>query len=270
MASTDPAFLPRRMTSPREVARLAEGLAALVEQTVRGPLSFLSAECDGDLAARARDAVTAFPALYERRPVLDNKGGSGFNDSLWLYSLACMLAPERIVELGSFKGHSAWLFRQACPDAAIDSFDVDTQQRVHDAAGVRFHRGDWSESEIAAKPSERALLFLDDHISHARRLREAHARGFRVLLLDDNFPADQLYATGGPPVPTLAMILDASLTAPGEIAWTRNGKAYRCRVDPGELAAARNLIAQAVELPELAPLTRYPLGSRLTLTKLVD
>ena len=266
MADSDKALLPRRMTSAPEAARGREEIEALLRASLATPRSFLEPEA----AARAVAALADFEALYEARPVRDNKGGSGFNDSLWLYVLARALAPSLIVECGSFRGHSAWLFRQACPDAEIHSFDVDTGQLVHREPSVRYHQGDWAGAALPPADPAGSLLFLDDHISHARRLVEAHARGFRRLLLDDNFPVHQLYATGGPPVPTLAMILDPALPLEREIAWTRNGKAYSCRVERAEVEAARALVAQALVLPELAPLTRHPPGSALTLVKLVD
>lgn len=265
-ADSDKALLPRRMTSAPERARWLGELQALLRASLASPESLLGPEA----ADRAAAALADFEALYEARPLRDNKGGSGFNDSLWLYVLARALSPSLIVECGSFRGHSAWLFRQACPAAEIHSFDVDTSQLVHREPSVGYHQGDWSETALPPVAAAESLLFLDDHINHARRLGEAHARGFRRLLLDDNFPVHQLYATGHPPVPTLAMILDPALPLEREIAWTRNGKAYSCRVERAEVEAARALVERALVLPELAPLTRQPPGSALTLVKLVD
>lgn len=108
------------MTSTREVARLIGKLADLIADTLHRQLSW----APPDAASRARQAVADFFALYPRRPVLDNSGGSGFNDSLWLFALARALRPELIVESGTHRGHSAWLFRQACPEAEIHSFDI--------------------------------------------------------------------------------------------------------------------------------------------------
>jgi len=112
------------------------------------------------------------------------------------------------------------------------------------------------------------LIFFDDHISHVQRLREAHDRGFRCALFDDNFPAHQLYATGGPPVPTLAMLFDSDLQPGTEVCWTRNGKAYSYVYDGADMATARGLVRHMAPLPDLAALSRHSLGSGLTLVQL--
>jgi len=262
----DPALAPRAMTSAAEVARLVAALQGVVARCFRDEIDFAPAGA----AARAARAIADARVVYERRPLRDNRGGSGCNDSLWLFTIAQAFEPRLIVESGTFKGHSAWLFRQACPEAEIHSFDVDAGRRACDAPGVCYHEADWSAADWSGKETGRALLFLDDHISHARRLREAQARGFRLLLVDDNFAAHQLHATGGPPLPTLAMILDPEPGPARELAWTRGGKAYAWHYRPAELAPLRALVARAVTLPELAPITRQPPGSALTLVKLVD
>jgi len=251
------------MTSPAERTRLQALLADLVESTLTNNLSLAP---DG-AAAQARAAVADFLALYPRRPLRDNSGGSGFNDSLWLFALARALAPRLIVESGTHRGHSAWLFRQACPAATIHSFDIAPERLAHREPDITYHACDWSEVAIAARDPAASLLFLDDHISHARRLREAHQRGFRRLLVDDNFPAHALYATGGPPLPTLAMITDPAL-ASGRLSWTRKGKAYGYDHDAAAVADVRALVAGSLVLPELAPLTHHRLGSCLTLVRL--
>ena len=115
-----------------------------------------------------------------------------------------------------------------------------------------------------------SLVFFDDHISHALRLQQAQARGFHRALFDDNFPVTQLYATGGPPVPTLAMVTDVSLVQDCDIEWTRNGKLYRYAFEADSVTAARDAIAGYHLLPDLAPLTRYPAGSGLTFVEIAQ
>ena len=262
----DRALQPRRMTSAAEIARRNQALAARMAPA----LEVVAGWAPEGARERAAEALEAFDALYDQRPVTDNRGGSGFNDSLWLYLLARAFTPRLIVESGSHKGHSAWLFRQACPQAEIHSFDISWDHLAYRDTGVSYHKHDWSEADLNSGNPLESLAFFDDHISHARRIEEAWARGFRLLLLDDNFPAHQLHATGGPPVPSLAMLLDPTLTDGQEIAWTRNGKAYAFVFREAEAAPARALVAEQLVLPELAPVTAYPPGSGLTLVKLVD
>ena len=256
---------PRRSLSQSLQSRLDRELAAVICDAVRKDLSCAPHGAE----ERAREAVFRFQTLYENRPVRDNAGGSGFNDSLWLFALTAALAPQVIVESGVHKGHSTWLFRQACPDASIFSFDVTMKNRAHVDEKTTYYENDWMESALPFDPlPERHLIFFDDHINHAQRLREAYGRGFRQALFDDNFAAHNLYATGGPPVPSLAMLFDAELAAGTELAWTRNGKAYSYRFEGAEREEALGLVASMAMLPELAPITRYSLGSGLTFVRL--
>ena len=259
-------LLPRHMTSPAELAQRAAALDRLMTPALETLAHWLGLEA----RARAEAARDAFEAVFEDRPVRDNRGGSGLNDSFWLFVLARAVDPALIIESGSHKGHSSWLFRQACPKAELHSFDISWDKLEHRAEGAKYHLHDWSEADLSSHAGKSSLVFLDDHINHARRIEEAHDRGFRLLLLDDNFPAYQLHATGGPPVPTLAMLLDPSLEDGREITWTRNGKAYGFVFREAEAAPARALVARHLVLPELAPVTAYSPGSGLTLVKLVD
>ncbi len=254
--------------SAREQRRLVDDLLPLLEHG-------LVAACTiaGKPIPDPEPLLEAFLPLYADRPMPTNKGGSGLNDSLWLWMLARSLAPEVIVESGTWRGHSAWLFRQACPDATIATFDLEVPSGGrHEEPSVTYSLQDWSESGLTLPRGLEGLVFFDDHVSQARRLREAAERGFRLALFDDNFPAHQLHATGAPPVPTLAMLADPALSSGGAIEWQRNGKRYRYRDQPADSpdgsGAVLGLIEAQVTLPELAAVTRHPPGSGMTLVRI--
>ena len=160
--------------SARERARLEAELLAVLEPALAAA---------ADLAQVPRPPAVApwlaeFLAVYGRRPLADNKGGSGLNDSLWLYCLARLLAPALIVESGTWRGQSAWLFRQAAPDAPVITFDVAVPAEGRcTTPGVTYCLEDWSRHSFAGPLPARTLAFFDDHLSHARRLVEAAARG---------------------------------------------------------------------------------------------
>jgi hypothetical protein len=250
------------MLSPELRERLVEAIAARLAPAIaqlpgpRGRLTALPA------------AIGEFFDLYGKRPVRDNAGGSGFNDSLCLYLLGRLLGPLRIVESGTWKGHSAWLFRRACPKAAIDSFDPDPDQLVHREADIGYHACDWTERVAPVDDPARALIFFDDHVSHARRIGEAHARGFRHVILDDNLSAATLYATGMPPVPSLRMIIDDDIEDGTTLTWLRNGKRREWTCRRSVLEEVQALIDRVIEMPDLSPLTRYTPQSGLTLAVL--
>lgn len=251
--------------SPRERERLESELLTLVAPALRTAAALADLPAPADPAGLLAD----FLRLYAARPLADNKGGSGLNDGLWLYLLARTLGPELIVESGTWRGQSSWLLRQACPEAEIWSFDVEIPAGGrHEAPGVRYVLGDWSEAALPAVGERRALAFFDDHVSHARRLAEAADRGFRLALFDDNFAAWHLHATGAPPVPTLAMLLDEATSCGGVIEWQRNGKNYRYDDTQERRRGAREVVAAHLMLPELAGITRHPPGSGLTLVRL--
>jgi hypothetical protein len=248
-----------RVLDPKSAARLR----ARVTEAVAG---YWCDRAPADVA----EAVDAFFALYPDRPVADNSGGSGFNDSLWLFTTARLLEPALIVESGVYKGQSSWLLRQAAPAAVLHCIDLDLSQRCWHSDGIAYHEGDWSELALEAPAGRPALCFFDDHVSQARRIREAHARGFRTLLFGDDVAAETLYATGRPPLPTVSMILDETLKPGARIEWLRGGTVRHYAVDAADLASARRLIASARPMPDLAPITRYRPQSGLTLVTLVN
>jgi hypothetical protein len=257
----DPSAERRVLTPPfsqRVHDRLVETVTPIIAR-----LQGLTAE--GALH-RASAALEAFSDLYDQRPVRDNSGGSGFNDILWLFLLVRALAPAWIVESGVHKGHSTWIMRQACPDAEIFCFDITLSNLQYRDENAQYFEGDWRDWEISqGLDPAHGLIFFDDHIDQARRLVEAADRWFRTALFDDNFAAEHLYATGGPPVPTLAMVTDPDLAAVPAIEWTRSGKLYRYVVDQAALAEARSLIEHYEVMPDLAQITRFPLGSGMTI-----
>lgn len=253
---TDPAMRERQRT-----LLVGHFTALLDESQADAKLAFW-----GGSTSEVENIVDRFLALWPNRPIQDNTGGSGFNDSLSLFLLATLSKAEQVIESGTHRGHSAWLLREALPEAEIDSFDLNHSNLVHRAADVRFHEQDWTEAEIAASPS--SLIFFDDHMNHGRRILEAHARGFRHLILDDNMPAHALFATGTPPVPTLDMILDTSLSPDQRFTWKRNGKQYEGVLDGKTVEQVRPLIAASAVLPDLADITLYGPQSRMTAVSL--
>ena len=254
---------PRMNLSETLLARQQQEIVARLEPAVA---SIIGAESTQALP----EAVEGYFSCYRASPLSDNTGGSQFNDGLLLFVLARLLAPRRIIESGTHRGFSSWLLRHACPDAELHSFDIDHSQLALRAEGASYHLCDWTEHDLTSGAEDNTLIFFDDHISQARRIREAAARGFRHLLFDDNYPVTTLYATGGVPVPTVAMLQDDSLRGGEELAWTRNNTLYRYRVDADSLTSARRLISRAVGLPDVTDLTEYRSPSRMTYVELLE
>lgn len=254
----------RRLVAPALVARArAEVVAAVVglrsRLAVRGVLP--------EDAPAAFEIVEAFERIYERRPLRDNAGGTMRNSSTWVFAVARLLQPSLIVESGTFMGHSSWLLAEAVPGARVVTFDVVREQGRLSDRRVDYRLGDWSDArDMNDLPADTLCLF-DDHISHRRRLEEARVRGARLALLDDDYPATALYATGSPPVPTTAMLCDPDLIAGTECVWERPGKRFRYTVTEADVAAGRSL-AWTEPMPDLTPLNRFVPQAPMTLVGL--
>lgn len=214
----------------------------------------------------ARAQVTSFLAAYSERPVRDNDGGSGFHSLFWIHMVAAMLAPRKIVESGVWKGQSTWTLRRACPQSDIFSFDVDLAGLEHTDPGASYTEADWTAVEMVG--DDRDLAFFDCHVNHGRRLHEAHSRGFRWVLVDDDAPAGRLYGFGRPPVPTVAMLTDNRLRDGDVLAWKWRGADREYTFREADAHGARELIEEAWHLPDVATPTMYGGFSFMTLVRL--
>lgn len=256
------------------------GRHLVTDALVRRARAAIAARIDGlrdRLAARgalAPDApegaaiIEAFERSYARRPLRDNAGGTMRNSSTWLFAIAALVRPSTIVECGTFKGHSSWLMAEALPEARIITFDVMREDgRLRDRR-VDYRLGDWSDARDLEPLPEDTLCVFDDHISHRLRLEQAKARGAKLALVDDDYDALTLYATGSPPVPTVAMLTDPELAAGTVCRWERPGKRYSYTVTDADLAARRDLIAWTEPMPDLTPINRYVAQAPMTLVGL--
>ncbi|MCK4761353.1 MAG: hypothetical protein KAW12_04075 [Candidatus Aminicenantes bacterium] len=169
-----------------------------------------------------RDFIEVFP----KRPVEDNTGGGGLAPNYWLFLTARILEPGLIVESGTWRGQTSWLLRQACPTAEIHSFDINLKRLEHKDDTIFYHEQDWMRWDIVNKNHEKGLVFFDDHINQAKRVREAYERGFKRLVFDDNVPADQVDRVGIPPFPTISMIFDKELKEGDTISWRLKDRVY--------------------------------------------
>ena len=74
---------------------------------------------------------------------------------------------------------------------------------------------------------ERSIIFFDDHINQARRIQEAHRRGFKWAFFDDNVTPEQFYRVGIPPLPTIDMLYNYRLKDGDTITWELQGDTTR-------------------------------------------
>jgi hypothetical protein len=209
--------------------------------------------------AQVESLTEDFLELYPSRPLEKNPGGCDIKPCYWLYLIAKRLSPTLIVESGIWKGQTLWLWRRACPDAVIHGFDIDLKNLEYRDTEIFYHRQDWNDSQIRCTDPDKSLVFFDDHINQARRIHEAHSKGFKWLIFDDNVGPREFYKIGVPPAPTIRMLLDRSLEKGTIITWQDEGREHSYIYREQDCYNARHLIDDWVE---------FPTSTNLTLVKL--
>ena len=131
-----------------------------------------------------------FKAIYNKRPIRNNRGGMLSTHMFYVWLTAKTLQPKLIVDSGTFKGQSAWLLKEACPDAEIISFDPKPKRREISCEGVKYLSIDFSEYNWSKIPKNSLVLF-DDHQNAYTRLQQCMWFGFKNLLFEDNYPSNQ-------------------------------------------------------------------------------
>ncbi len=237
------------MLTPRWLRRLGDELHAVAHP-------FLARHLSSTRSEGVRAAIDAFLDAYPRRPVGDNRGGSGFHNCFWLYLVASCMEPDLIIESGVWKGQTAWLFRRACPRATILCFDPNLARLAYRDASIRYYEHDWETFRFGSVDATRSLCFFDDHVNQARRVREAYDRGFRTLLFDDDPPVHKLFSFGYPGTPTTAMLVDSELRSGDVVEWVWRGEPRRYISEPDRLGA-RALITLHELFPDVSSISQF-------------
>jgi len=214
--------------------------------------------------------IERFWQTYSRRTFTHNRRGSGFHNAFWIYLFSRMINPTLVVESGVWQGQTSWLLEQACPDATIHGFDIDLRNLEYKTGKVVFHEQDWNQYTFKNVNGDKSLVFFDCHINHATRIIEAHRKGFRHLLFDDNPPAHKLYAYGLPGFPTSNIIYNSLGLNSAEICWYWQGTEKKYELDMIELREAKRLLQKHEVFPDVGGPTRYGGFSFLTYVRLSD
>ncbi len=196
-----------------------------------------------------------FIEIYSARPIKENTGGTGIKPGYWLFVMAKFLDAELIIESGVWKGQSAWLLRQVNPQATVHAFDINLRNLEYRDSTIRYHAMDWYEYPLVCDNPERSIIFFDDHINQARRIQEAHRRGFKWAFFDDNVPPEQFYRVGIPPLPTIDMLYNYRLKDGDTITWELQGTQHDFIFSLAEAEGAKKLIAHYYVFPTATCLT---------------
>ena len=226
---------------------------ALMDRIVEPMATSLSLLGD-EPAARVssmREWIAEYFDLIPGCPVRQFLGGGGWNAGLHLFCIARAIEPSTIIESGTFKGFSSWVFRQASPQSEIHCFDVDLSKRQWRAPSIVYHEYDWSDATIAMNEPKRAFAYFDDHVSQARRIIEAARLGITLVGFDDNLPVEGLFVDGTPAAPTVDMILDERLRDGDMVEWYTDGRVRSYVHDGTTIVDARRKIGRVIRLPDL-------------------
>ena len=198
--------------------------------------------------------VSAYHEIYLNAPITMNNYGLHFSTGLFLFLIARRINPDLIVESGVYKGLSTYLLSAACPNAILHAFDPNLNELAFRSANATYHPMDWMDYDIRCDPPGSGLVFFDDHQCQARRVIEAHGRGFRHLVFDDGWPIEAVIGCGWPPIPSIDMVMNDSLETNETVQWMEDGRIWTY-VHDQEMqrlcAKARALISAAYEVPSL-------------------
>ncbi|MGH6923667.1 MAG: hypothetical protein ACRED5_07995 [Propylenella sp.] len=242
----------RRLIGTHQVERLHGALAASF-QSWRERQTIFEFRSRFDVEAE----IASFYGDYLQGPFRDQRGGSRFDNALWLTLIAKALAPSLIVDSGTFTGGSAWALARGAPGARIFSFDIDLSHLRRRVANAEYVESDWTARNFSRVETSDALCYFDDHVDQARRLIEAHERGFRYAIFDDDYPITSFahIARDASVLPKVEFVLDDDLRDGDVVEWSAEGAQHRWIVDAAYLARARRTIAATERLPDTSLIT---------------
>ena len=253
-----------RMTSPNHADRLAGHLARISSTFLASNDALFQDVNPTQIFKYTQEFLT----LIHQHPVTHDYGGAGFNSSYWIYLLTKIINPDLIIESGTFRGQSAWVFRSAKKDAELYCFDINMRNLEIPRDNINFIQQDWSTFDWSTRANRRHLVFFDDHVSQAQRILEAYSRGFTLLLFDDTLPSRLIYLAGKPPAPTVEMMFEDEIDDGEVFEWSYGGQKKRFVFDRALASAARDLIAVWVRIPDLHHVTGFRPQSNLCLVRL--
>ncbi len=240
--------LDSRLLSPAHIERMLAAIAAEADEYLQSSMPFPRGDTDS-----IRDDVPRFYETYLNLPIRGQGGGSRFVNLLWLFAISKTFRPELIVESGTFMGLSSWALRQGNADARIHSFDIDLGN-LRQRCDASYHEHDWSEFDFGQVDPQRSLCYFDDHVDQINRVLEAHQRGFKYLVFDDDLSVGRMPVATGSPIslPKLQFAYDDGLKDGEEIRWVNGRHTSSYTVDREYLDRGRKCIESIQKLPDLS------------------
>lgn len=138
------------------------------------------------------DCLEEFFCLYNKRPIIINRGGMNSSHMFWVWYLLKKENPQYVIESGVFKGQSTWLIKETCPEAKVFSIDPFLDKREYINDSVTYFDDDFSLINWKDYLDEKeCICFFDDHQSAYDRLQQMKFMGFKKAIFEDNYPVGQ-------------------------------------------------------------------------------
>lgn len=198
-------------------------ISAAIDKAVRFYVDFFNADCEVDCTS---DLAEEYEKVYAEAKKLSlmESGGISEKDHLNLWCLGKVLQPKHYVESGVFIGSS---FHALLSSGAIDKIvGIDPNLEKLRIPPSQLQRAqmiddkDFSELEFPDLHF-RNLVYFDDHINAAKRIIEAHEKGFKYLLIDDATGFEGICQRLYPAVPTVPMLMNPEIFAKGDtLSWS--------------------------------------------------
>ena len=136
--------------------------------------------------------LNEFKNLYENRPIIENEGGMKSPHMFPAWFVVKKLQPKWLIESGVWYGLGTWFFESASPESKIISIDPCLNFRKYISYKVRYQTKDFLETDWQSMldPAE-TLVFFDDHQNFMQRLKKCKELGFKRVMCEDNYPANQ-------------------------------------------------------------------------------
>jgi len=130
-----------------------------------------------------------FLEIYKDRPIEANYGGIRSHGSFFLWYFLKNINPSLVIESGVWHGHSTWMIEKAVQHAKIISIDPILEPIMYRSKKATYTTQDFSNLTIDSSEEGPIVAFFDDHINAYERTLQAHAKGIKHLIFDDNYPA---------------------------------------------------------------------------------
>ena len=161
---------------------------------------------------------------YKLNPILNNSGGIGYNNSLFLYIFLKNIKIDLAIESGVWQGFTSYIIDSAKKRIRNIKFDISFSKLIYKSDKAIYNEFDINEYDFKnyKKHLKNSFAFFDDHYSQLDRFLLSHKLGMPFIVFDDDLTYEAIHSDGWPALPTISMIKENKLL--NKFRWYNNGK----------------------------------------------